>query len=237
MSIVHIISTETSDRYGDIVRAEGLDTGNYKKNPVVLYGHDQRAFPVGKSLWQKVTTLPNGQKGVLAKTQFTKSTEEGRTVYQLWKEGLLNAASIGFLPIDYEPILDNKSFVGYDFKASELLEYSIVPVPANQEALRLALEKGFGGSEKVLGELRKQVQHEEFEVVKSDVAELKAMIAQIKEELDTQQAYNLSVAQDTEKLAMDVKELKSYQAESVAKQKADRLNKLVQDAVRGALSK
>ena len=38
--MVHKISTEAIDRYRDIIRADGGEYKNYKKNPVVLYGHD-----------------------------------------------------------------------------------------------------------------------------------------------------------------------------------------------------
>ena len=137
-SIVHIISTEQADRMGDIVRAKGMDDENYAKNPVVLFGHDYSSFPVGKSLWRKTTTR-NGVKGVMAKTQFA-DTEEGRKVFELWKDGFLNASSIGFMNKEAEPINGENGFVGFDFKKWELLEYSIVPVPANAGAVRLSLE-------------------------------------------------------------------------------------------------
>lgn len=237
MSIVHVISVETEDRYGDVVRAEGLNTENFRKNPVVLYGHDQRSFPVGKSLWQKVTVLPSGKKAVIAKTQFTKSTEEGRTVYALWKEGMLNAASIGFMPGEYEPILDGKQFLGYDFKSSELLEYSIVPVPANQEAVRLAFEKGMNGSEKVLNELRKAVQHDEIVELRSQIATLQEKMGELLNFMDNQRIFNIAASEDAEKFAKDIHELKKYHAEIVAKQKADDLLKKIGESVRGAISK
>jgi len=90
MSIVHYITTEGSDRYGDIVRADGMDDKAYSKNPIVLYGHDYNSFPIGKSLWRK-KYIANGVSGILAKTQFAP-TEDGKEVYQLWKNGYLNAS-------------------------------------------------------------------------------------------------------------------------------------------------
>lgn len=143
--IQHFITTESLDRHGDVVRASGGQMENFAKNPVVLYGHDYYGFPVGKSLWQKTKTKA-GVKGVLAATQFAK-TPEGTLCYQLWKDGFLNAASIGFIPLEYEVMrgpedeTGYKPIVGLEFTKWELLEYSIVPVPANAEALRLAISK------------------------------------------------------------------------------------------------
>lgn len=143
MTVVHFVSTESQDRGGDIVRAEGIDDANYRTNPVVLYGHDHNAFPIGKSLWRKVTTR-NGVKGYLAKTQFAP-TDEGKKAYELWKGDFLNAASIGFIPVEYDPIVDRQNkVVGHDFLKSELLEYSIVPVPMNAEAVKAAIQKSIG---------------------------------------------------------------------------------------------
>jgi HK97 family phage prohead protease len=138
-SITHFITAEVEDRSGDIVRSKGMDDANFKKNPVVMFGHDYRTFPIGKNLWLKTTTR-NGVKGILAKTQFA-DTPEGTTAFRLWKDGFLNAASIGFQSIEKEVRQsEDGGFAGYDFKRWELFEYSIVPVPANPAALRLAIE-------------------------------------------------------------------------------------------------
>jgi hypothetical protein len=45
---------------------------------------------------------------------------------------------------------------GYDIKKWELWEYSIVPVPANQDALRLAIDKGLDAP-KILNPLRESL--------------------------------------------------------------------------------
>lgn len=137
-SAIHFITTEDEDRMGDIVRADGMDASAFDKNPVVLFGHDYGSLPIGKSLWRKPATR-NGVKGIIAKTQFAP-TPAGEQAFVLWKEGFLNATSIGFLPKADKMTLREKG--GYDIGGWDLLEYSIVPVPANPQALRLAVEKG-----------------------------------------------------------------------------------------------
>lgn len=192
-SIVHVISVEVSDRYGDIVRSDGMDKSAYEKNPVVLYGHSHKGFPVGRSLWQKATTLSNGKRGIIAKTQFA-DTEEGKVTYKLWRDGYLNAASIGFIPKSYDAMIDNGEFKGYDIKGWELLEYSIVPVPANQEALRLALDE-FGDNlvvKSLRDEMRKTVEDEqrkkELEEIKAKNTELELLVKGLIERIDALEA-------------------------------------------------
>lgn len=156
LSITHFISTEDEDRVGDIVHSDGGSFEDFKRNPIVLFGHDDNAFPVGKNLWLKVASKTNatGQvvKGVLAKTQFEDITGVGRACYELWKGGFLNASSIRFRPLQdgYQARYnDNGYFLGIDFTKWELFEYSIVDIPCNQEALRNALGKGQYSNEEV----------------------------------------------------------------------------------------
>src|SRR3979490_2369715 len=42
-----IISTEVTDRAGEIVKQDGWDLTHYKNNPIVLWGHDYYSLPIG----------------------------------------------------------------------------------------------------------------------------------------------------------------------------------------------
>lgn len=142
------ISTEVVDRDGDIVVAAGADVSNYEKNPVVLFGHrynDPQAV-VGKAL----EIVKEEGKGIRAKWQFAPlGTSVGAdAVRRLWANGFLNATSIGFMVPDggTEDIVaegdeGETRRTGIRFNEWELLEFSIVPVPANQDALRLAIKE------------------------------------------------------------------------------------------------
>lgn len=142
-----MISTEAVDRQGDIVVAAGVKLENYLKNPVVLFGHNYYSAEavVGRAL--EVEPIPG--KGVRARWQFAPAnvSEDADQIRRLWAGGFLNATSIGFMPVG-EPVrrtnAEGESDGGFIFPEWELLEFSIVPVPANQEALRLAL-KAMGG--------------------------------------------------------------------------------------------
>lgn len=134
------ITTEKPDRMGDIVVASGGDFKAYLKNPVVLYGHNSRGFPVAKT----VELLAVDGKHVEAEFEFAP-TFEGDTCKVLWEGGFLSAASIGFIP-DYSkaeelPMPDGAWWPPLKFHKWELTEWSIVPVPANAGALRLAISE------------------------------------------------------------------------------------------------
>lgn len=129
-SVTHYISKKTVDRIGDVVLPESIDDKSYTKNPIVLFNHNHN-LPVGKSLWRKADT-----DGMLAKTQFG-TTPMADDVYQLNKEGILNAWSIGFIPRKWD--FDEKSKVT-TFTDIELLEYSSVSVPMNQDVVTEGLK-------------------------------------------------------------------------------------------------
>jgi HK97 family phage prohead protease len=130
--IVAVGSKQVSDRDGDIVKIDGIDLKNYKKNPVVLWSHRHDDLPIGKAtkVWKEDNKL-------MFKIQYAKPEEYGfaDTVYKLTKGGYINAFSIGFAP-DWDKAEKNeKSKYGYVFNKSELFEISAVPVPANPMAL------------------------------------------------------------------------------------------------------
>jgi len=139
------ITTGAVDRDGQIVRPEGLDIGNYMKNPVVMYGHDYTQLPVAKSL----AVRPEGDT-LVARFQFPPegTYEFADTVRRMWAGGFLNATSIGFMPIHAVNADGDEAgdmgmlgrIAGVTIDKGELLEFSIVPVPSNQEALRRAVE-------------------------------------------------------------------------------------------------
>jgi len=128
-----VASTEAPDRWGDVVKQDGWELDNFKKNPVLLWMHKYDEPPIGKVVDIRV----EGGKLVF-KAQFA---DEGThpladTAYQLYKQGILRAFSVGFIPKEF----DHNEHGGYTYRRQELLEISAVTVPANQEALIMALK-------------------------------------------------------------------------------------------------
>ena len=124
-SFTFIASSPNTDRMGDQV-AQDFDLAEYLANPVVLFGHDH-ADPVGKCLDARIE---NGN--LVAEIEFAP-TDRGQEIAALVDHGTLRALSIGFTPGDTQVNADG----GFTFQKNSLVEISIVPVPANPDALRI----------------------------------------------------------------------------------------------------
>jgi HK97 family phage prohead protease len=126
------ISTASVDRMGDTIAVDGWKLDSFRKNPVVLWAHDSSGLPVAKApkIWIE------GEK-LMADAEFTPPgmARFNDVVFEMYKQGFLSATSVGFMPLKYAFTEDPKRRFGIDFLEQELLEFSMVPVPANAEAL------------------------------------------------------------------------------------------------------
>ena len=149
--VLFTISAEVIDRDGDILRADGVDLTNYEKNKVFLGFHNTRDFPLGKT--ERVWVEPKKVKAIVYFPTLDElssnpeyASEKARLVdftYFCYKTKMLNAVSVGFIPKDWTEIRENGRWVGNDITKWELLEFSAVAVPANQDAIAEAV-KSFG---------------------------------------------------------------------------------------------
>lgn len=126
-----VLSTESPDRDGDVIKQEGWALDNFVKNPIALWQHDTRS-PVG--FWDNVRVETNRLVADL-KLGTTNLAEMTR---RLIKDDVLRAVSVGFRPVDYEPMERDGEFKGWLINKAELLEASLVSVPANAEALQIS---------------------------------------------------------------------------------------------------
>src|SRR3990167_8418958 len=97
-TLTAVISTGTVDRMGDIVEPEGVSFKNFNKNPVVAWAHNYTMPPIARALWVRRI-----DKTIVSKMEFAK-TEFAEEIFQLYQGGFLRAFSIGFSPIEKEPI-------------------------------------------------------------------------------------------------------------------------------------
>lgn len=129
-----VLSDATVDRYGDVVEPAGWDLRNFKKNPIALFGHNS-GFPIGR--WENVRV--EGGKLVARLMLAAKGTSARiDELAGLVEQGILRAVSVGFRPIESEPIDKNRPYGPQKYTKQELLETSLVSVPANPAALALA---------------------------------------------------------------------------------------------------
>jgi hypothetical protein len=147
--IEYTLSDETVDRDGDIIVQAGIDLSNYVKNPVVLPFHDSRTFPVGNfiKLWVDVTS--KSLKGwILFPDERVDPSGMCDRAFRFAKSRIMRAGSIGFrgrevkFPTKEERGLLGMLDYGVIFSKSELMEFSLCPVPSNPNALSNAVKSG-----------------------------------------------------------------------------------------------
>ena len=136
-----VASDETVDRYGDIVRVSGWDLKNYRRNPIVLFGH-QHSNPVGKAV---KTWIEDKALKVRIKLADEGTSPFIDTLRKLVDQDIVRAVSVGFRPTSKPNYLrdeENDRITGLEFVGQELLENSLVTVPANPMALNTAKAMG-----------------------------------------------------------------------------------------------
>jgi len=139
-----VASDETPDRVGDVIEVAGWNLTSYKANPVVLWGHDSNDRPpIGRAANVRRGVGPSGRAALLASIEFApaEAHEFADSVYQLTKAGYLNAVSVGFMPRSTKDISEKERqelgmpSYGLLYDSADLLEISVVSVPANPSAL------------------------------------------------------------------------------------------------------
>lgn len=194
-TITHWISKNSVDRGGDVVLPEGIKTTNYKKNPIVLFNHHP-FYPIAHNAWLKTK-----EDGKLALTEFS-TTPFADDIFQLNIEKVLNAWSIGFIPNKWD--FDEKSKTT-TYTDIELLEYSSVSLPMNQDAVTEGLKMVKSDVVKnILSEAR-----ENFEI-KKIIFSLQDEIKTLKENYDSLMEHSKTdVLKDLEKLEIEMLEFKN----------------------------
>ncbi|MBI3150067.1 MAG: HK97 family phage prohead protease [Betaproteobacteria bacterium] len=123
-----IATSPTVDRVGDVIEMDGVKVAT--DIPLFLY-HDSTKT-VGRAKFEKPT-----KKGIPFEATLPKIAEDGalkariEEAEQMVRYGLITAVSIGFRALEY-------SFMeagGIHFTECEVMELSLVPVPAQSEAV------------------------------------------------------------------------------------------------------
>jgi len=156
----YVFSDERVDRHGDIIMAKGWDVDAFAAvSGPILWGHNHSAPPIGKSSKPKLETI-EGFRAITGNVTFAEAevNPDADLIWRLIDAGFLKTGSVGFKPIEAKDgdELDDKMRTklglgryGVLFLACELLEFSIVSVPANpgareiQRGLKMLTEKGF----------------------------------------------------------------------------------------------
>jgi len=126
-----IASTPSTDRTGDIVEPIGAKF----VLPIPLLAQHNHEAPIGS-----VTSAMVTEAGIQIEAQIPKGTglDYVETIWKQIKAGLVRGLSIGFRPLEAEPIKGSR---GIRYKSWEWFELSAVTIPANSEASILAIKQ------------------------------------------------------------------------------------------------
>ena len=133
-----VMSTAALARDGHVVIPQGCRLQNYQANPIVLWSHDADK-PIGN-----VETIEVAGDDIKARVRFAPLgiSAQADETRGLVKAGVVRAVSIGFDPLEGEPLDRNKPKGGQRFTDWELLELSFVSVPADPGAVVTARTHG-----------------------------------------------------------------------------------------------
>jgi len=148
--VEHIASDETPDRMGDIIRVKGWDIANFRRNPVLLFNHDWAQLPIGTVAAITKGRLEDGGPALIAESRFHGDGKYpfADLVWRMVADGDLPAVSVGFIPrkaMRPETPEERNALglgeYGVIYEKAELLELSVVTVPANPNALMRRLDR------------------------------------------------------------------------------------------------
>ena len=134
-----IISTPRLNSYGTRVLTEGIDTEQYKKNPVLLYMHRRgrkEDMPIGI-----IENLRVEEDTLYGTPKCDDDTEEERTISKKWERGTLRMLSAGLDVVEWseEPDLLVPGQTRPTVTRSKLIEVSVVDIGSNDDALQVSL--------------------------------------------------------------------------------------------------
>ncbi len=139
-----VIAAHDRSRNQDEINLTGVRFDNYRKNPVVLWNHDASprllaaAPPSGGIPIAKTLEIGHDDQGrIVASFEFNSNDPFAARVENAWKNGFLRAASIRYLPTRIAEVKDARGRVErVRVEESDLLEWSLLPVPADPDSVR-----------------------------------------------------------------------------------------------------
>ena len=138
-----VASSEAVDSYNTVIKSTAWQLDRFQRNSVVLFGHQSRALPIGKG-----TARIEGARLLIDVDFFTADENPlAEQALRIVDRGVMGA-SVGFEPLESEYNATRETgdewldliYPPLDFTRVELLEVSVVTLPANPEALPVGRE-------------------------------------------------------------------------------------------------
>jgi HK97 family phage prohead protease len=137
-----VMSDGSVDRMRDVIEPDGWKLDNFRRNPIALFGHDPQ-FVIGR--WHDVGVRKGQLTGSLE--LMDPVSERLREIHTAVNAGILRTVSVGFHSDSAEPLGKGG---GLRFTEAELVECSLVAVPANPNALAVARSLGLSRETRAL---------------------------------------------------------------------------------------
>lgn len=165
-TVQFIISDESKDRHGTVLNMDGWNLENFNRNGIVGYQHDVYGggmckgpdpdSVIGKGrAWLEDGIRANGEAGRLLMGEVEFEPEDvnpmAEKIYRKVLNGTFRATSVGFSPIGggvmvndetgeeeemKKPPMQVPKGHTFHYEGQELLEFSIVNIPSNPNALK-----------------------------------------------------------------------------------------------------
>ena len=143
--ITFVASDDTKDTAGTVLNQDNWDLTRFNKNGVIGYQH--KVYGGWDDTDNPDNVIGKGFAYIEDKKLMVDITFEpaeinplAEKIYQKILFGSLRAVSVGFLPIGQGRFGEGKDANTYYFAGQELLEVSVVNIPANPNALKKSLE-------------------------------------------------------------------------------------------------
>jgi hypothetical protein len=93
-----IASDETLDRYDEVVKIDGWELDNFRKNPVIPDCHDYSSIVkiLGRS-----PSLEIKDGKLINRVEFCVENPLGNLAYKMARGGFIKSESVGFIPIEW----------------------------------------------------------------------------------------------------------------------------------------
>lgn len=158
LRIAGYANTVDKDRQGDVVLpsawVKGID--NYRLNPVLLFQH-KADHPIGR-----VEKIRVDNRGLYVEALVSEAAEKQHNIHTLIMDNALKSFSVGFRALDGKYNSETEATTITDV---ELLEVSVVSIPANQSSL-FSVRKNFDTEDEYKAfceNLRKEQDAEEYD--------------------------------------------------------------------------
>jgi HK97 family phage major capsid protein len=162
-SVDFVFSTQRTDSYNDRITVKGWEWDKSGAGTPAFFGHDPSKV---ENIIGRAHNIRIEGDALVGSIEFAPAdvNPTADAVYRMVKGGFLNSVSVGFQPIEWVPANDPTRPGGLNFKRQKLLEISVVGLPANEDAIKLARAAG----------IRVDLIKKELEMPRSTLAERRA---------------------------------------------------------------